>query len=160
MQSISPYNAFYGRHLEMFDPFSLYFWDGFPHDFPFRAPMMTMPRPLLPQITPVARTKIEYKETPEAHHFMAELPGLRKEDVNVRVEDGKMLHISAKKKHSKEENRENYYYVERRGGEFMTRFMLPPNAKPDLMRTCVDNGVLTVTVPKEKSDVTNSKNRY
>ncbi|XP_074306537.1 18.1 kDa class I heat shock protein-like [Silene latifolia] len=127
---------------------------------------MAQPRPFMPQMmipqmnfpqmpAPVARTKIEYKETPEAHHFMAELPGLRKEDVDVHVEDGKLLHISAKKKHNREENSENYYYVERGGGEFVTRFMLPPNAKANHMSTCVDNGVLTVTVPKEKIDMSN-----
>ncbi|KAL2907061.1 17.9 kDa class I heat shock protein [Bienertia sinuspersici] len=117
---------------------------------------MPPPRPMLPEMGRlVPRTKIEYKETPEAHLFKAELPGVRREDVVVRLdEDGKMLHISAKSKHEKKEKKDKYHCVEKGYGEFVSKFMLPPNSKPELLKSHVDNGVLTVTVPKQKSQHT------
>ncbi|XP_021723957.1 17.9 kDa class I heat shock protein-like [Chenopodium quinoa] len=100
----------------------------------------------------VPRTKIEYKETPEAHHFKAQLSGVRKEDVKVKLEEGgRMIHVSAKSTRENEEKKDNYHHVERGYGEFMSKFTLPPNAKPEHMRSSVDNnGVLTITIPKEK----------
>ncbi|KAK9669864.1 hypothetical protein RND81_13G159800 [Saponaria officinalis] len=156
-QAMLQHHNFFGRHSQMFEPFPLHFPNNFPHDFPFGSPMMLPPRPFLPPMPPMPRTKIDYKETSEAHHFMVDLPGLRKEDINVRVEDGNMLHISANKKHDMEQNGENYYHVQRGCGAFMTKFMLPPNIKPEHMNCCVENGLLTVTVPKETVDTANQR---
>jgi HSP20 family molecular chaperone IbpA len=39
-------------------------------------------------------TGVDWKETPKEHVFKADLPGLRKEDVKVQVEDGRMLSIN------------------------------------------------------------------
>ncbi|KAL9229404.1 hypothetical protein vseg_004872 [Gypsophila vaccaria] len=151
--SMLPHQAFFARQFDMFEPFPPHFCDDFPHNFPFRAPMMmTPPRLFFPPMPPMPRTKIDHKETPEAHHFMVDLPGLRKEEVKVHVEDGNMLHISAKKTHDSEENRENYYHVQRGCGAFMTSFMLPPNVKPEYMTSHVENGTLVVTLPKETTD--------
>lgn len=164
MMPMMPYHDHgFFRPPTMFDPFSLFFWDDFPCDFPvfgappYMAPPLIAPsrpfppRPLLPQMRGlVPRAKIEHKETPEAHHFMAELPGMRKEDVVVKVGDGNMLHVRAKRNHEKEENKESYHHVERGFGEFVSKFMLPPDAIPQQLRSCVDNGVLTITIPKQK----------
>ena len=147
-----PYNhCFFERPLEVFDPFSLYFWDNFPSAFP-PPPLMMPPCPIFRDMGRlVPRTKIEHTETPEAHYFKAELPGIRKEDVNVKVEEnGKMLHISAKKKHDKEEKKDNYHHVEHSYGEFVSRFTLPPNSQPENLRIHVHDGVLTVTIPMHK----------
>ncbi|XP_021864339.2 18.1 kDa class I heat shock protein-like [Spinacia oleracea] len=153
-----PYHhGFFGRPVEMFDPFSLYFPNDFPFDFPaFRPPpppFMVPPRPLLPDMRRLMpRTNIEYKETAEAHHFKAELPGVREEDVTVNIDEGgKMIHIRAKSKHGREENKERYHHVEHGCGEFASSFTLPPDANPEHMRCCVDNGVLTIAIPKHQS---------
>uniref|UniRef100_A0A7C9D3V7 SHSP domain-containing protein n=1 Tax=Opuntia streptacantha TaxID=393608 RepID=A0A7C9D3V7_OPUST len=150
MQAMSPCRGCYGQHLEVFDPFSLYFWDNCPFEVPFKAPFMVPPPPLPSTMQPCIKSKIEYKETPEAHLFTAEHPGLKKEDVKVQVDDGNVLYISAKSKYEREEKKDNYYqHVERGFGEFVSKFKLPHNARPELRRTYVKNGFLTVTVPKE-----------
>ncbi|PON80931.1 Small heat shock protein HSP [Trema orientale] len=51
---------------------------------------------------------------------------------------------------------DTWHRVERGGGKFVRRFRLPENAKMDQVKVAMENGVLTVTVPKaevEKPDV-------
>ena len=85
---------------------------------------------------------------------MVGLSGLKKEGVKVHVVDGNVLHISAKSKHEMEKKKNNYYcHIKRGFGEFASSFKLSHNARPELRRTCVKNGFLTVTVPKQKVDM-------
>ncbi|KAF3960756.1 hypothetical protein CMV_014551 [Castanea mollissima] len=101
-------------------------------------------------------TRVDWKETPEAHVFKADLPGLKKEEVKVEVEDDKVLQISGEQKVKKEEKKETWHRVERSSGKFLRRFKLPENAKMDQVKAAMENGVLTVTVPKvevKKPDV-------
>ena len=94
--------------------------------------------------------RIDWKETPEAHIFKADLPGVKKEEVKVEVEDGRVLQISGERSREKEEKNDRWHRVERSSGKFLRRFRLPENAKLDEIKASMENGVLTVTVPKEE----------
>lgn len=88
--------------------------------------------------------------------FKADLPGLKKEEVKVEVEEGSVLQISGERTKDKEDKNDTWHRMERSSGRFLRRFRLPENAKVDQVRASLENGVLTVTVPKEevkKSDV-------
>ncbi|KAG2541875.1 18.1 kDa class I heat shock protein-like, partial [Panicum virgatum] len=96
-----------------------------------------------------AGARIDWKETPEAHVFKADVPGLKKEEVKVEVEDGNVLQINGERNKEQEEN-DKWHRVERSSGKFLRRFRLPENAKTEQISASMENGVLTVTVPKEE----------
>ncbi|KAK9998598.1 hypothetical protein SO802_018201 [Lithocarpus litseifolius] len=93
--------------------------------------------------------RIDWKETPEAHVFKADLPGLVKEEVKVEVEEGQILQISGERSKEQEEKKDKWYRVERSSGKFLRRFRLPKNARTDQVKASMENGVLTVFVPTE-----------
>ncbi|GFP80847.1 17.6 kDa class i heat shock protein [Phtheirospermum japonicum] len=137
--------SFFGnRRTNVFDPFSLDIWDpfeGFPiSNFPSSAR----------ETTAVANARIDWKETPEAHVVKVDVPGLKKEEVKVEVEDGSILQISGERSKEQEEKNDTWHRVERSSGKFLRRFRLPENAKLGEVKAAMENGVLTVTVPKEE----------
>ncbi|KAK4406544.1 class I heat shock protein [Sesamum angolense] len=102
------------------------------------------------ETTAIASARIDWKETPEAHVFKVDVPGLKKEEVKVEVEDGTILQISGERSKEQEEKKYKWHRVERSSGKFLRRFRLPENAKLDQVKAAMENGVLTVTVPKEE----------
>ncbi|KAK9998766.1 hypothetical protein SO802_018369 [Lithocarpus litseifolius] len=145
--------SFFGsRRTNILDPFSLEIWDPF-KDFPFSSESQSSGSG---ENSALVNTRVDWKETPEAHVFKADLPGLKKEEVKVEVEDDRVLQISGERKMEKEEKKETWHRVERSSGKFLRRFRLPENAKMDQVKAAMENGVLTVTVPKvevKKPDV-------
>ncbi|XP_059666356.1 18.2 kDa class I heat shock protein-like [Cornus florida] len=138
---------FFGRRSNVFDPFSLDVWDPF-EGFP---PLSDKIRSNFPsEASSLARANIDWKETPTAHVFKADVPGLKKEEVKVEMEDDRVLQISGERSREQEEKGDTWHRVERSSGRFMRRFRLPENAKIDQVKAAMDNGVLTVTIPKEE----------
>ena len=142
-------SLFGGRRSNVFDPFSLDVWDPF-EGFPLSGPVANVPSSAAREASAFAATRIDWKETPEAHIFKADLPGLKKEEVKVEVEDGRVLQISGERSKEHEEKNDKWHRVERSSGKFLRRFRLPDNATVDQMKATMENGVLTVVVPKEE----------
>ncbi|XP_007016441.2 PREDICTED: 17.4 kDa class I heat shock protein [Theobroma cacao] len=141
-------SLFGGRRTNVFDPFSLDVWDPF-DGFSNSALANNVPSSAR-ETSAFANARIDWKETPEAHVFKADLPGLKKEEVKVEVEEGRVLQISGERSKEQEENNDTWHRVERSCGKFLRRFRLPENAKMDQIKASMENGVLTVTVPKEE----------
>ncbi|XP_047075008.1 17.6 kDa class I heat shock protein 3-like [Lolium rigidum] len=100
--------------------------------------------------TAVARTNVDWHENEKEHIFSAEIPGVRKEDVKVEVEDGNVLKISGQKTREEEHKDDAWNRVERSFGSFMRRFRLPENAKAEGIKCTMQDGVLRVVVPKDE----------
>lgn len=143
--SLIPSNIF-GRRSNVFDPFSMDIFDPF---FDLPSSLATIPRSdTFSETSAFANARMDWKETPEAHIFKADLPGVKKEEVKVEVEDGNVLRISGQRAREKEEKNDTWHRVERSSGQFMRQFRLPENAKVNEVKAAMENGVLTVTVPK------------
>lgn len=141
-------SIFGGRRSNVFDPFSLDVWDPF-EGFPFSSQVANAQNTAR-ETSAFANARIDWKETPESHVFKADLPGLKKEEVKVEVEEGRVLQISGEGSREQEEKNDTWHRVERSSGKFLRRFRLPENAKVDQVKASMENGVLTVTVPKEE----------
>ncbi|XP_034222625.1 18.5 kDa class I heat shock protein-like [Prunus dulcis] len=144
------------RRGSIFDPFSLDLWEPLKEfSFPSSSSISTFPE-FFRENSAILNTRIDWKETPEAHVFKADLPGLKKEEVKVEVEDDRVLQISGERNVEKEDKSDKWHRVERSSGKFLRRFQLPENAKVDEIKAAMENGVLSVTVPKaevKKPDV-------
>ncbi|MGE0191442.1 MAG: Hsp20/alpha crystallin family protein [Planctomycetota bacterium] len=76
-----------------------------------------------------------------------ELPGMKRDNVNVQLQDG-ILTISGEKSESEEEKKRNYRCVERRYGRFTRSLTLPSTVAPDKIDARMSDGVLRVRLPK------------
>ncbi|KAL4199561.1 hypothetical protein AMTRI_Chr03g51780 [Amborella trichopoda] len=110
----------------VFDPLSHDIWDPFPGFFPSSS--LNKPNE---STSALLNTRFDWKETDNAH-------------VKVELEDGRVLQISGERKRENDE----WHRVERSQGKFVRRFRLAGNAKVDGVKATMENGVLTVTVPK------------
>jgi HSP20 family protein len=77
----------------------------------------------------------------------AELPGMEKENVEVKLTDH-MLTIKGEKKKAEEVKEENYYRSERSYGSFIRTLELPADVHADKVKASFKNGVLEVRLPK------------
>ncbi|KAK8598421.1 hypothetical protein V6N13_094392 [Hibiscus sabdariffa] len=133
------------RSSSIFDPFSMDLWDPFKDlDFPTPTSFPQLSR----ENSAFVNTRVDWKETPNAHVFKADLPGLKKEEVKVEIEDDRVLQISGERHVEKEEKKDTWHRVERSSGKFSRRFRLPEDVKMEDVKASMENGVLTVTVPK------------
>jgi HSP20 family protein len=81
--------------------------------------------------------------------FKIDVPEVRKEDVNVRVDNG-VLTIEGSRKLENEEKKNGYHRVERVSGKFARSFALPSTLATDAINAELKDGVLRVSVPKKR----------
>jgi len=98
--------------------------------------------------TLMASPRLDMRESQQELCIAAELPGVKPEDVEIRIE-GSMLTLRGEKANEAEEKKEDYYLMERSYGRFQRSLQLPYSPDPDQVRAQFDNGVLTIHVPKE-----------
>ncbi len=93
---------------------------------------------------------VDVYETDQEVVVKAELPGVKKEDVEVVVRDNS-LHIRGEKKEEKEEKTETYHRVERVYGRFERVIPLPTDVKVESAKAEFKDGVLEIRIPKAES---------
>ena len=91
---------------------------------------------------------VNVEETKDELLLTAELPGLRREDVEIELENN-VLTVRGQKQESKEEKDERRFHVwERRYGTFQRSFTLPRTVSADDISATFEDGVLHVHMPK------------
>jgi len=112
-------------------------FDSFLPDFPWRGDVLE--GAWVP--------KVDISETNGDLVVAADLPGLNREDVSIRIENN-VLTLKGEKKREEEKEGTNYYRVERCCGSFTRSFALPSTVDTNKVKAGFKDGVLTITLPK------------
>lgn len=89
----------------------------------------------------------------KSYSISLDVPGLRKEEIDIEVKDNH-LHISRERKFENKTDKNNVLRTERRYGKFSRVFSLPQNVNAESIMARFDNGVLELTLPKEEKSQT------
>lgn len=108
-------------------------------------------RPFAQPGEPELKMKIEVKEGDKAYTVRAEVPGVKKEDIQIDV-TGAQVSISAEVKQEKEEKQgERVLHSERYYGMLSRSFTLPADVDSQAAKAEYKDGVLELTLPKKSS---------
>jgi HSP20 family protein len=126
------------------DPFFSDYWESRPAPDTFKHwPKLRFKE--LDSFVPV----VNVKEDDKAFYVEVELPGLRKEDIEVSIQEGNIT-IRGEKKTFKQDKKENFHRIERSYGSFYRSFPLPVNCDSEQINAIHKDGLLTVTIKKKK----------
>ncbi|MFZ5724014.1 MAG: Hsp20/alpha crystallin family protein [Pseudomonadota bacterium] len=123
--------------LAAYDPFAGLdaLFDNFSPSVRQRDPALLMPA-------------TDIRETKDAYEVAVELPGVKKEDIRVSLQDG-VLTIEAENRYSSETKGEGLMIRrERRYGRYVRRFALGPDMQEDKVQAQFEDGVLSLSIPK------------
>jgi len=95
--------------------------------------------------TPAVNEKVDEK----GYYLEIDLPGVKKENIEISVNDG-VLVISGERKLEKKEEGENYTRIESFFGRFERAFKLPADADLDNIEAKYEDGVLKIFIPRKQ----------
>ncbi len=92
---------------------------------------------------------VDISETDAAYLIKAEIPEVKKEDVQVSIKDG-MLTIQGERKQEKEEKGKRFHRIERSYGSFSRSFQVPADVDENTVKAEFKDGMINVTLPKSE----------
>jgi len=93
---------------------------------------------------------VDIEENDDSYLIKADLPGVKKDDIEVTVENG-VLRISGEKRIEKETGKgTRQHRTERYHGSFARYFTLPRAVEADKVKARFEDGVLSLTIPKSE----------
>ena len=97
---------------------------------------------------------VDINESGEAFMISADLPGIEKSNIEVKVEDDTLI-LSAIRHTDKSDTNEKLHYNERRFGTFSRSFKMPKTVKEEKITAKLVNGVLSIVIPKAEDAKSN-----
>jgi HSP20 family protein len=94
----------------------------------------------------LSKSRVDWSQTDDGIIMRADLPGLKKDDVDVTVENGRVLKINGQWNQNKRQDDCGEWWKE----EYMRRFILPENGDIEQAHASMDDGVLEIRIPKTK----------
>jgi HSP20 family protein len=92
---------------------------------------------------------VDLEEETDHYALIAELPGIKKDDIKVSLSDG-ILTLSGERKSPHEEERTGFHRHERCYGKFQRAFNLPSQVDANKIKAMYRDGVLEVDIPKSE----------
>lgn len=102
-----------------------------------------------------AQMKVDVKENENEFILEAELPGIKKEDVNLQIDDDRLT-ISVQRNEQTDEEKDNYIRRERSYSSVIRSFAIP-NIETDNVNAKYENGMLFITLPKKQQKAIKGK---
>lgn len=90
---------------------------------------------------------VNIDETKDAYHVEAELPGVKKEDIDVSIKDDYLV-IKGEKKSFNEEKKDQYHRIERSHGSFYRTIALPGDIDQEQISAELKDGLLFIEIKK------------
>jgi HSP20 family protein len=90
---------------------------------------------------------VNITEDTENYYVRGELPGIKSQDLDVSVVEGRLI-IRGEQKLATEDKAASYHRREREGGFFRRIIALPVRVAPDKVSATIKNGVFTISLPK------------
>ena len=91
--------------------------------------------------------RVDIGEADGTFIIKAEIPGVKKEDVKVSVQNG-VLTLQGERRDEDTEQGLHFHRVERFHGSFSRSFTLPPSVDPNQVKAGFNNGILTISLAK------------
>ena len=136
MSTLTRFNPF--RSMARFDPAAEF--DDLFRNFPLRPLMRDME-------TTLSEMRMDVQEDDAGYRVTLDVPGARKEDIEVSV-DGSRVTVQAEvKREEKQEGKD--LHVERYSGRTYRSFTLPQEIDRESCNAHYENGVLTLTLPRK-----------
>lgn len=95
---------------------------------------------------------IDISETEKQFLITAELPGMKKEDIDISLDNGR-LSISGERKFENEEEGKTFHRVETKYGSFNRSFQLPDNFDEESIKATYESGLLNISINKSEDKV-------
>ncbi len=115
--------------------------------WPFGPWPMAQPMPRLFEMPTTWTPRMDVFEKNGNLIVKAELPGVKKEDIQVTLDQGNLI-IGGERKAESEIKKEDYHRIERSYGSFYRRLPLSAEVKTDQIKATFQDGVLEVRIPK------------
>lgn len=99
----------------------------------------------------VVAARVDIHDKGTAFEVLADLPGVAKNDVKVTVEDNRVSIEAEAKREQERKDGERVVYSERFASKFVRAFTLPAEVDSNGAKAKLEDGVLTLTLPKKAS---------
>jgi HSP20 family protein len=123
---------------------------------PFRLASLAFPFGRLTRSAADFTPRIDAYEQDHTIVVTAELPGLKKDDVQVELDDDGLV-IRGQSQAEREVKEDAYYRAERSFGSFYRRLPLPFEVQPEQIQASMTDGVLEVRIPRPVQSQTDPK---
>ena len=134
--------------FDPFDPFSSFSFDEFLSNF-------NMP-PILRNVDAGSLIKLDVSETDDVYYVEAEIPGVRREDIQVEI-NGNQVSITAEAKREKDFENTSTVRCERFYGQQYRNFSLDQDVDDSASDARYENGVLMLSLPKKRIETLHKK---
>lgn len=100
--------------------------------------------------------QVDVSETEQAFELQFALPGFKKSDIHIDLNNG-VLTVSGERKFEEKKEEKNFHSVETRYGSFKRAFQLPDNIDNEKVDAKLEDGLLSISVPKDTKKIEKKK---